>query len=34
MKAWWRRRKAASNVIPLPTEIPFGDEPNSSWFGG
>ena len=34
MKAWWKRRKAASNVVPLPVEQPFGDAPDSSWFGG
>jgi hypothetical protein len=26
--------RATSNVIPIPTEIPFGDELDSSWFGG
>lgn len=35
MKAWWRRRRAAQgNVIPLPVEQPFGDEPEALWHGG
>lgn len=38
MKAWWRRRRAAQgNVIPLPVETPFGEDPvapDAAWLGG